>query len=76
MTMRGFFDSKHDRQYTIHTPEFSGDIYEYNHELTGYDERFASLDPAFRYGGNAYYITGSLAHSRGWRVEEKEGNTA
>jgi hypothetical protein len=62
-----------DRLYLIHTPEFVGAITEYNDELTGYDPRLAELEPTvFRFGGNAYHITGSLCRQRGWRVEEFE----
>lgn len=63
----------HDRLWSIETPEFTGGITEYNDELTGYDPRFAKIDPKiFRYGGNAYYITGKYAQGKGWKVTEIE----
>lgn len=65
------FHLSHDRFWMIHTPEFSGVIAEYNDELTGYDPKLAELMPhVFHYGGNAYYILGTLCKERGWKVEE------
>lgn len=58
-----------DARWTIHTPEFSADITEYNSELTGYDPRLRELDAAFQYSGNAYYILHKLCPARGWKVE-------
>ena len=65
----GWADS-HDRAWWIHTPNFKAKITDYNWELTGYDPRLSEIDPEiFHYGGNAYYITGSYAESKGWTVE-------
>lgn len=62
-----------DRLWLLHTPEFTAAITEYNNELTGFDPRLNELDPKiFHYGGNAYYITGSYAREKGWRVEPIE----
>lgn len=73
-TLVGFPDD-HDRLWLLRTPEFTGAISEYNSELTGYDPRFGDIDPkVFRYGGNAYYITGQYAAERGWHVEELQDN--
>ena len=71
-TLVGFsFDN--DRLWILHTPSGSFAITEYNDELVGYDPRLADIDPKiFRYGGNAYYITGRYAQEQGWRVEECE----
>lgn len=72
MDMLGWADAN-DRRFKIVTPWFEGVITEYNDELTGFDQRLANLDPdVFRYGGNAYYITGSYARSKGYVVEEIE----
>lgn len=64
-----------DRLWLIHTPEFTAAITEYNQELTGFDPRLAKLDSAFHYSGNAYYILGTLAEQKGWRVESVEDRT-
>ena len=59
----------HDRRWLIDTGKFSAVITEYNWELTGFDPRLRELAPdIFIYGGNAYYITGTLAAERGWKV--------
>lgn len=63
-----------DRLTLLRDP--GGNVYaitDYNWELTGYDPRLGAIDPkTFHYGGNAWYITGSWAMERGWRVEEHE----
>lgn len=71
-TLHGF-STDNDRLWLLHTPDFVAAITEYNDELTGYDPRLNKLDSKiFRLGGNAYYITGTYANQRGWRVEKLE----
>lgn len=69
--LRGLCDVR-DRLWKITLPDGrSGYVAEYNEEITGVDPVLAELDPTyFHYGGNAYYVMGRLAQSRGWRVEE------
>lgn len=63
----------HDRLWLLQTPTGVFAITEYNDELTGYDPELAVIDPKiFRYGGNAYYITGAYAKAKGWVVLEFE----
>lgn len=68
------YSDDHDRLTLLHAP--GGEIYaitDYNDELTGYDPRLGQIDPKiFRYGGNAYYITGHWVLKQGWSVEELE----
>ena len=63
-----------DRLWLLHAPD--GTTYaitDYNDELTGFDPRLGEIDPVvFRYGGNAYYITGGWARQHGWTVTEHE----
>lgn len=62
-----------DRLWLVHTPDDAYAITEYNWELTGFDPKLGQLDPKiFHYGGNAYYITGTYAEQKGWRVEVVE----
>jgi hypothetical protein len=62
-----------DRLWLLHTPTGIFAITEYNHELTGYAPELGILDPnIFRYGGNAYFITGLYAQQKGWQVEKFE----
>lgn len=71
-TLSGF-PEPNDRLWTIKTSDFEASITDYNWELTGYDERLHDLDPeTFQYGGNAYYITGTYARSKGWTATHIE----
>lgn len=59
----------HDRLWLIHTAGGAFAMSDYNWEITGADPKLAELDDAIHYGGNAYYVVGTLAERKGWRVE-------
>jgi GH43 family beta-xylosidase len=69
------FPEENDRRWTLKTPEFDADIYEYNWELTGFDSRLANLDPeVFIYGASVWYITGAYAQEKDWIVIANKRN--
>jgi hypothetical protein len=60
-----------DRQWKITVGGKDYRLSEYNDEITGFDDDLHDLAPdVIHYGGNAYYVTGRFAESKGWCVEQ------